>query len=223
MDRVPYLVINFIQARKLWSVLRPRVEDALASRNLALLYAAPSPPPAPLARGPLTILAEWRGARVLRGEPALESFARALGATTVPGDTPRRALAGGEVDVAFAPAAYAADGKAWEYATHYVHAPAWFPKQLVVVRRDALAALAPASRDAVLAAAAQAGEQAWRLSEEATRDGMQKLRDYGVKTLQPSVDLLIGLENVGRELLFQWSDAAGETGAHLVEAYYAVR
>lgn len=223
MDRVPYLAANFIQARKLWGVLRPQVEEALASRNLVLLYAVPSPPPAPIARRPLTTLAEWRGARVAVGAPALEPFARALEARAVPVAAPDTALAGGEVDVIFDSAAYAADENAWEYASHYVHAPAWFPKQLVVIQRDAMAALAPASRDAVLAAASRAGEQAWRLSEEATRDGVQKLRDYGVKTVEPSVELLIGLEEVGRDLLFRWSDAAGETGAHLVEAYYAVR
>ena len=52
---------------------------------------------------------------------------------------------------------------------------------------------------------------------------MQRLRDYGIKARTAPVELLIRLEAVGRELLFQWSDAAGETGAELVEGYYAIR
>jgi hypothetical protein len=37
------------------------------------------------------------------------------------------------------------------------------------------------------------------------------------------VELLIQLEALGRELLFVWSETAGEAGAELVERYYAIR
>lgn len=223
MDRVPYLVTNFVQARKLWQVLRPEVERALGAQGLVLLYAVPSPPPAPIARKALPTLAAWRGLRMRVAEPALAPLSRALGAQPVSADGLADALAGGKAEVAFASAAYAADVRAWEYATDFLDAAAWFPKQLVVVHRRVLAALEEGQREALLAAARAAGEQAWALSDEATRDGVQKLRDYGVKTAEPSVALLIQLEALGRDLLFRWSDGAGEAGALLVEAYYAIR
>lgn len=223
MDRVPFLVTNFVQARKLWQVLRPEVERVLQARGLVLLYAVPSPPPAPIARRPLLTLAAWRGLRLRVAEPALQPLSRALGAQPVSAVDLADALAGGKAEVAFASAAYAADVRAWDYASDFLDASAWYPKQLVAVNRGVLSALDKGQREALLAAARAAGDQAWVLSEQATRDGVQKLRDYGVKTAEPSVALLIQLEALGRDLLFRWSDAAGETGARLVEAYYAIR
>lgn len=223
MDRVPYLVTNFVQARKLWQVLRPEVARVLQARGLMLLYAVPSPPPAPIARQPLPTLAAWRGLRLRVAEPALKPLSRALGAQPVSAVDLADALAGGKAEVAFASAAYAADVRAWDYASDFLDASAWFPKQLVVVNRAALSALNQVQREALLAAARSAGETAWTRSEQATRDGVQKLRDYGVKTAEPSVALLIALEALGRDLLLRWSDTAGEAGARLVAAYYAIR
>ena len=63
----------------------------------------------------------------------------------------------------------------------------------------------------------------WTASEQADGEGVQELRDNGIKTREPDVAVLIELEALGRELLFQWSEGAGEGGAQVVEAYYAIR
>jgi TRAP-type C4-dicarboxylate transport system substrate-binding protein len=113
--------------------------------------------------------------------------------------------------------------KAWQYASDHLLAPAWFPKQLVLVSARQLAALSAVDRDALLNAADAARGQVWAASERATADAVQQLRDYGIKTREPPIGVLIELESLGRDLLFQWSVAAGEVGAQLVEAYYAIR
>lgn len=223
MDRVPYLASNFVHARQLWQVLEPEVRRTLEARGLVLLYGLSASPPAPLSGKALTALEDWRGTRMLAGPPSLGDLARILGATAVAGSSAREAMAGGKADIAFLSAVEAADGKAWEYAAHYLHAPAWFPKHVVVARRDAVDALGDAERAALMAAARGAEQRAWARVDEATEDGVQKLRDHAVRTDEPPVGLLIRLEALGRELLFLWSDAAGETGARMVEAYYAIR
>lgn len=223
MDRVPYLCTNFVDAQKLWRVLRPRVVNALESRGLVLLYALVSTPPAPLAGRPLASLAQWRGARLLVSRPMLGHLARALGAEAVDGASQRDALLGRRVDVAFQDPDSAVAERAWEYASDYLDAPAWFPKHLVAVRRDAVDALAAGPRAALVAAARDAEADGWRAARRASEDAVQALRDRGVKTAEPPVGLLIQLETIGRELLFLWSDGAGEEGARLVEDYYAVR
>ncbi len=223
MDRVPYLALNYVHAAKLWNVLRPEVEKALSAKGMTLLYAIPGPPPAPLSLRALTSLEAFRGTRVLATEPALEALARLLGATVARRAAPREALGGGSADVTFLPAPQAAREQAWEYAGHYLHAPAWFPKHLVAVNRDALATLAATPRDALLTAADRAAADAWQRSETATAAGVQRLRDYGVKTAEPPVDMAIALDEMGRQLLYLWSETAGETGAELVERYFAVR
>lgn len=223
MDRVPYLCTNFVDAAKLWQVLGPHVARHLETRGLVLLYAVTAAPDAPLSNRALTTLADWRGTRVLASRGALTDLSRILGAQAVSGMTVRDALLGRRADVAFQSAAEATAGSAWEYASHYLDSPAWFPKQLVVARRDAVDALDDATRAALVAASRDAEAGGWRLAQKATIDAVQKLRDYGMKTLEPPVGVLIQLEALGRELLFLWSDAAGETGAQLVEQYYAIR
>jgi len=223
MDRVPYLASNFIDGAKLWRVLRPYVRDLLKSKGITLLYAVPSPPPSPLSRKPLMQMSAWHDSSVVLNAPAISGFARAVGSSTVAGGRARERLGADSDAVVFQSAPISVADKAWEYATHYLPAPAWFPKQLVVANSRQLAALSAMERDAVFDAADAARRLVWAASEQATGDGVQKLRDYGIKTREPSVDVLIQLEAMGRGLLFQWSDGAGEIGAQLVEAYYAIR
>lgn len=223
MDRVPYLASNFVDAAKLWQVLRPYVRDVLKSKGITLLYAVPSPPPSPLSRKPLTQMSAWRGGSVVLNTPALSGFARAVGSSTVANGASRELLGAARAEVVFQSAPVSVGDKAWEYATDHLLAPAWFPKQLVVASSRQLTELSAVDRDALLNAADAAQRQVWMASEQATADGVQKLRDYGIKTRKPPVGVLIQLEALGRDLLFQWSDGAGEAGARLVEAYYAIR
>ncbi len=123
----------------------------------------------------------------------------------------------------FESASSAVRDKAWEYAKHYLQASAWFPKELVLVSSQKLAGMSATDRDALLSSADAAGREAWQLAARSAADNVQMLRDYGIKTHETPVNVLIQLEALGRDLLFQWSDGAGETGARLVEAYYAIR
>lgn len=223
MARVPFLATSFVDAHKLWRVLRPRAEQALAARGLALLYGAPTPPAAPLSSLAITSMAAWRGVNLAIVDPGLAALARLLGAQPVSGESARAALGAGSAQAVFVSADLAAHDQAWEYASHYLHAPAWFPLSVVAVNRATLAALDGARRDAVLSAADAAAAAAWAQAEQDTEDAIQKLRDYGIKTAPAPVNMLIQLEAIGRELLFQWSEGAGEAGAELVESFYAVR
>jgi TRAP-type C4-dicarboxylate transport system substrate-binding protein len=223
MARVPFLATSFVDARKLWRVLRPRVEAALAARGLTLLYGVPTPPAALLSRQAIASIAAWRGVTLLLADPGLDALARLLGAQPVSGAPARVALGDGRAQAVFAAADVAARDRAWDYASHYLHAPAWFPVHLVAVNRGALAALASAQRDAVLSAADAAAATAWAQAERDTEEAIQKLRDYGLKTAPAPVNMLIQLEAIGRELLFQWSEGAGEAGAELLESNYAIR
>jgi TRAP-type C4-dicarboxylate transport system substrate-binding protein len=223
MDRVPYLASNFVDGAKLWQVLHPYVRDTLHSKGITLLYAVPAPPPSPVSRKPLTQMSAWRGSSLVLNAPALRGFARALGTKIVANAVPRDLLGTSRAEVVFQSAPVSARDKAWEYATDLLLAPAWFPKQLVVASTRQLAALGAADRDVLFNAADAARSQAWISAERATVDAVQKLRDYGIKTRKPPVGVLIKLEALGRELLFQWSDGAGEAGAKLVGSYYAIR
>jgi TRAP-type C4-dicarboxylate transport system substrate-binding protein len=223
LDRVPYLATNFIDAAKLWQVLQPYVRDVLKSKGVTLLYAVPQPPRSPLSRKPMIRLSGWRGSTLVMGAPALTGFARAVGAIPAADGKVRELLKDGRADVVFESASSAVRDKAWEFATDFLQASAWFPKELVLANSRKLADLTAAERDALFLAADVAGREAWSLAARSTEDSVQMLRDYGIKTHETPVNVLIQLETLGRDLLFQWSGAAGESGAKLVEAYYAIR
>ena len=216
MDRVPYLASNFVDGAKLWQVLRPYVRDALQSQGITLLYAVPAPPPSPLSRKPLLKMQAWRGSSLVLSAPALRGFAQAVGAKGVADAAPRALLGAARAEVVFQSAAVSVRDKAWEYASDHLLAPAWFPKQLVLASARQLAALNAADRDALLNAADTARGQVWAASERATVDAVQKLRDYGIKTREPPVGMLIELESLGRELLLQWCAAGGGVLRHSV-------
>lgn len=223
MIRVPFLATSFVDARKLWQVLRPRVQAALSTRGMTLLYGVPSSPAVPVSRGAITSMASWRGVKLLLTDPGLEALSQSLGAEPVSAASARAALGSARAQAVFMGAAAAAHDQAWQYASHYLHAPAWFPMHVVAANRGALAALDPTRREAVLRAADTAAAQAWTQAEHDTEQAIQKLRDHGIKTARVPVNMLIRLEALGRDLLFRWSEGAGEAGAELVEAYYAIR
>jgi TRAP-type C4-dicarboxylate transport system substrate-binding protein len=227
MDRVPYLAVNFLDARRLWQVLRPVVEKALASRGLVLLYAVPEAPRGLLGSVLPRSVDDFKGRRLAGVGAGVQDFVRLTGATSlVPAasrDERLGALADGSADLTFASVTEAVEGEAWRLARYYLHAPAWLPKRLVVVNRDALIALPRTTRDALLSAADAARERAWSLAQEETSARLQNLRDRGIRVRRPEVSLLIALEELGRELLLAWSEAAGEEGAALVEAYYTAK
>lgn len=223
MDRIPYLASNYVDAAKLWKVLSPHTHDMLKARGITLLYAVPSSPLAPLALKSLTQMSSWRASTISGNAPAIAGLAKAVGARVVAPAPPRVLLGKGTAQIVFQSASASVQDKAWEYATHYLRAPAWFPKQLVLLSSRQLASLPARQRDALLDAADAAQVQAWPLSKQITKDSEQKIRDFGIRTRSPEVNTLIQLEAVGRELLFQWSDSADEKGAELVEKYYAIR
>lgn len=223
MDQVPFLATSFGDARKLWQVLLPQVERRLSERGLVLLYAVPGPPVALLSQRPITRVEDVRGARLVMDAARASDFVRLTGAKAAKRGARSAVMKSGVADLAFVSASEAVADKAWTYGRYFISAAAWFPKQLVVVRRDALTSLDRSLRDALLSAADRARDAAWASAEQETRARTQNLRDRGVKVRTPDVGLVVKLEDLGRELLFLWSEDAGESGAELVEAYYAIK
>lgn len=223
MDEVPFLATSFQDASKLWQVVRPAVERRLAGRGLVLLYAVPGEPRSMLSRRSVTGMQALRGARVVVDVPALEDFVRLSGAKSA-GKGPRSAvMQAGKADLAFVSSSEAMADEAWTYGRYFIRVPAWFPKQLVVVSRAALVGLERAARDALLSAADAARSEAWQMAKRNTEERIQNLRDRGVKVRTPEARFLVALEDLGRDLLFRWSEAAGEAGAAQVEAYYDIK
>lgn len=222
-DRVPFLATNFVDGRKLWQVMQPHVKRRLSEQGLSLLFAIPSPPPGLLSSRAIGRVQDFQGIKLVDGSSQLAMLAKLTRAARVRVEPPSKAFGTGAAQLMFVSAPDGVRDKAWEYAKFYYHAPAWFPKLLVVVSKRALITLPGAERDPLLNAADRAESGSWAAAERETERKVQMLRDYGIKVVDPPVQFLIELETLGRELLFEWSESAGEAGALLVEDYYAIK
>ena len=223
MDELPYLATSAVDARKLWQVVKPRVDSALSRRGLILLFAAPEPPTALLASRSLTKLADLRGMSWLGDAASLKPLTQLVGARAVNGRDLGPHFSAGKAQLASISATHAVEQQAWDFASHFYVTPAWFAKQLVVANRSAVVSLQRDVRDRLLTVADEAAKSSWDDAVEAGERGAQNLRDWGVKVREPDTPLLIELEQLGRNVLFTWSQSAGEEGALMVEQYYDIK
>ena len=111
-----------------------------------------------------------------------------------------------------------ADAKLWEHVKYWYDTQAWLPKNAIIVNKAAMDALDPATRAAVLKAAADAETRGWVASKKANIDSLDKLKAGGMQILPPSPQLKADLKKVGDTMLKEWLDKAGPEGKALVDA-----
>ena len=113
------------------------------------------------------------------------------------------------------------DRKVWESLTHFYEVDAWMPRNSIIVNKDSWAATSDASK-AVITACAEITEYAgyWR-AVQYTDFTLNGLRAGGM-TVGPAGDTLVGeLNDAGKKMIEEWSEAAGAEGQAIIDAYLA--
>ena len=221
LDVVPFLATSFDDARKLYDASKPAIDQKLGSQGLQVLYAVPWPPQGIFAKKDINILEDLKGTRWRAYNAGTSRIAEIVGAqpVTVQAADLAQALATGVVNAFMTSSATGVDSKVWETMSHYYDTQAWIPKNVVFVNKAALDALDPATKEAVLKAAAAAEERGWKLAQETTKKNMDQLAEHGMKVLPPSKELADGLKQVGTQLTDDWLKRAGASGQELINAY----
>jgi TRAP-type C4-dicarboxylate transport system substrate-binding protein len=220
-DGLPFLADSYDEAAKLWKVQKPILEKKLNEQGMSVLYAVAWPPQGVYSKKPLASAADMKGLKWRAYSPATSRIAELVGAqpVTVQAAEVSQAFATGVTESMMSSGSTGADAKLWEHVKYWYDTQAWLPKNAVIVNKAAMDALDPATRAAVLKAAADAETRGWVASKKANIESLDKLKAGGMQILPPSPQLKADLKKVGDTMLKEWLDKAGPEGKALVDAF----
>jgi len=96
---------------------------------------------------------------------------------------------------------------------------AWFPKNMVIVNKDAWNKLDADTQKLIMSEAAKAERKGWDLSKKGNRDDKKALADAGMKVGKVNAALKKHFEDVGATMSKEWADRAGARGQAVLAAY----
>ena len=220
-DGLPFLADSYDEAAKLWKVQKPILEKKLNEQGMSVLYAVAWPPQGVYSKKPLASAADMKGLKWRAYSPATSRIAELVGAqpVTVQAAEVSQAFATGVTESMMSSGSTGADAKLWEHVKYWYDTQAWLPKNAIIVNKAAMDALDPATRAAVIKAAADAETRGWVASKKANIESLDKLKAGGMQILPPSPQLKADLKKVGDTMLKEWLDKAGPEGKALVDAF----
>ena len=112
-----------------------------------------------------------------------------------------------------------ANTKAWDFVSHYSPINAWVPKNIVVVNKAAFDTLDDDVKKIVLSAAATAESRGWEMSKEETAVKTDIMRENGMAVVEPSDELLSGLQAIGVDMQSAWQESASDEAKTIVESF----
>lgn len=221
VDSVPFLANSYDAAGKLWAASRAKTEELLAKQNLQVLYAVPWPPQGIYAKKEINAIEDLAGVKFRAYNAATQRLAQLAGAVPTQVEVPDipQAFATSRVEAMITSPSTGANSKAWDFLTHYYDTQAWLPKNIVVVNKEAFAALDEATRAAVLEAAKAAEARGWEASQAETSEKTKVLADNGIKVAPPSDKLAASMRDIGATMTKEWLEKAGADGQAIVNAY----
>ncbi|WP_412049677.1 MULTISPECIES: TRAP transporter substrate-binding protein [unclassified Hoeflea] len=221
LDSQPFLATSYAEAAKLWGAQKPVITELLAKQKLVPLYAVPWPPQGLYTNKEIKTVDDLKGLKFRSYNAALEKFATLAGAAPTQVEVPDipQAFSTGQVEAMITSPSTGANGKAWDYVSHYTPINAWVPKNIVVVNKAAFDALDDATRAAVLEAAAAAEKRGLEMSMKETDAQTAVLEENGMVVVEPSTELLEGLMKIGAQMQAEWQETASEQAKAIVADY----
>lgn len=223
VDNVPFLATSFDDARRLADASRPFIEERLADQGMRLLYWVPWPPQGFYSPRELNRIEDLEGLKFRSYGPSAARLAEMadMQVTTVQAAEVSQAFATGRVNAMISSGATGYDSKLWEHVDYFYDVQAWLPKNMIIVNENAWQTLDEETRQAVLAAAAEAEERGWAESERLTNFYLDEFSKNGMTVSAPSDELRVGFQKIGEELQKDWLQRAGSDGEALLQAYRA--
>ncbi len=222
-DSVPFLVSSFDEHDKLYAVAKPEVEKVLADQNLTLLYSVPWPPQGLYFRDEVQTMDDMKGVKFRSYNNATSRLAELTGMlpVTIEAAEISQAFATGVADSMVSSGATGYDRKVWESLNYFYTVDAWLPRNYIMVNSSVWDGVSDSNKN-VIQACADMAEYAgtWR-AKEYTGFTMAGLAAGGM-TVEPVNDaVMAGLKEVGATMTAEWLEAAGDTGAAIVDGFKA--
>ena len=222
VDSQPFLATNYGAAMRLYKASKPEIVKGLDSKGLVFLYAVPWPAQGLYSKKEINSVADLKGLKFRAYNTATIRIAELTGMapTKIEAAEISQAFSTGAVESMITSPTTGKNKKIWENGVGYFYdIAAWFPKNMVIVNKDAWNKLDEATQKLIMSEAAIAEKKGWDLSKKGNRDDKKALADAGMKVGKVNPALKKHFESVGATMSKEWADRAGARGQAVLAAY----
>ncbi|MEZ5881326.1 MAG: TRAP transporter substrate-binding protein [Nitratireductor sp.] len=218
-DSVPFLAVGQEQAKKLYELQKPMLDERLGKEGLVILYSVPWPANSLYTQTPVTTVADLKGMKMRGQTPIVARLVELSGAVPVNVqfvEVPQ-AFQTGVVTGMFTSGTTGVNTQAWDYTKYYYDTAGYSPKDAVVVNKQSWDALSPELQAIMREVAAEAEERGWAAARALEVDARTTLAENGIEVIDPSPELMAEFQKIGDQMIAEWVERAGEDGKKLVD------
>lgn len=212
IDGIPFQVRNQEDAIVLWELSREPLSNYMLKQGMRLLYAGPWPSQGFFFKKEVNSIADITGLRQRAHNEMAAQLAKYMGTvpTTVQITEVPQAMLTGTIHCFNTSTPTGVIFKAWEYTTHFYDTKAFYGKQMVFVNEAAFRKLPKNAQNAILQASKNAEKRGWELIVEQEEIAKRKLRENGLKVLDPSPKFHAELLKIGEQMRADWLQKADD-------------
>jgi TRAP-type C4-dicarboxylate transport system substrate-binding protein len=222
VDSQPFLATNYGAAMRLYKASKPEIVKGLDAKGLVFLYAVPWPAQGLYSKKEINSVADLKGLKFRAYNSATIRIAELTGMapTKIEAAEISQAFSTGAVESMITSPTTGKNKKIWENGVGYFYdIAAWFPKNMVIVNKDAWNKLDEATQKLVMSEAAKAEQKGWDLSKRGNKEDKKALADAGMKVAKVNTALKKHFEEVGATMSKEWAERAGSRGATVLAAF----
>ena len=222
IDSQPFLATSYSDAMKLYKASKDEIVKSLDAKGLVFLYAVPWPAQGLYSKKEINSVGDLKGLKFRAYNSATVRIAELTGMapTKIEAAEISQAFSTGAVESMITSPTTGKNKKIWENGVKYFYdIAAWFPKNMIIVNKDAWNKLDSATQELVMQQAALAERKGWNLSKKGNVADKKALADAGMQVGKVNVALKAHFEEVGAKMAQEWADKAGSRGASVLAAY----
>ena len=222
VDSQPFLATSYDDAMKLYNASKPEIVKGLDGKGLVFLYAVPWPAQGLYSKKAINSVSDLKGLKFRAYNSATIRIAELTGMapTKIEAAEISQAFSTGAVESMITSPTTGKNSKIWENGVGYFYdIAAWFPKNMVIVNKDAWNKLDSATKKLVMSEAAIAEKKGWELSKKGNVADKKALADAGMKVGKVNSALEKHFQKVGATMADEWKAKAGSRGASVLAAY----
>ncbi len=222
VDSQPFLATSYDDAMKLYKASKPEIVKGLDEKGLVFLYAVPWPAQGLYSKKAINSVADLKGLKFRAYNSATIRIAELTGMapTKIEAAEISQAFSTGAVESMITSPTTGKNSKIWENGVGYFYdIAAWFPKNMVIVNKDAWNKLDAATQKLIMNEAAIAERKGWDLSKKGNVADKKALASAGMKVGKVNSALQKHFQKVGATMADEWKAKAGARGVSVLAAY----
>ena len=222
VDSIPFVAQTYSDAEKLYKASKPALVKGLDEKGLVFLYAVPWPAQGLYSKKAINSVSDLKGLKFRAYNSATIRIAELTGMkpTKLEAVAISQAFSTGMVESMITSPTTGKNSKIWENGVKYFYdIAAWFPKNMIIVNKDAWNKLDKATQDLVMKQALLAERKGWQLSKQGNVGDKKALADAGMVVGKVNSSLQAHFEKVGQTMAKEWSEKAGSRGAAVLSSY----